>query len=330
MRNRKRLMEPYVIQVVEPSPPVNVPEDAIILPYDPDSRQRREEGRQAAGALRQVRRALEPGPPGQEDRGAGPRPPVTRWPGPRTRRCWTATSHLLLTGQMEIDVFVDGFLEIPLGLGGGVLSLARTGRQARAAERAVAAPMSRSRTRNRLRSFASTIGVTDRCLLLHVSGKGRHRLELAVRLKLSRQGGWRVAEGVLPAAPAAALEIVVPQPQTELRLAQERRPPQLGDREAGRDDPHRLGPGGAVRLRWRPAVAAGAGRSQPDGRLATPCSTCRRTACGSPGSSAWSSAAASASSSALTCPPDICWKRSRAATSAAGKSARPTAGRSSR
>ena len=29
---------PYVIQVVEPSPPVKVPDDAIIVPYDPASR----------------------------------------------------------------------------------------------------------------------------------------------------------------------------------------------------------------------------------------------------------------------------------------------------
>ncbi len=60
----------------------------------------------------------------------------------------------------------------------------------------------------------------DRSLLvLQISGKGRHRLELSVRLRLLRQGGWRVAEGMLPAAPAAALEILVPKPRTDVRLA---------------------------------------------------------------------------------------------------------------
>ena len=41
-----------------------------------------------------------------------------------------------------------------------------------------------------------------------------------MRLKLSRQGGWRVVQGVLPAAPASAISIVVPKPGTELRLGQ--------------------------------------------------------------------------------------------------------------
>ena len=103
--------------------------------------------------------------------------------------------------------------------------------------------------------------------MLYVSGKGRHKLELAVRLKLSRQGGWRVAEGVLPAAPATALTITVPKPQTEAPPRPGGRPPQLRDREAGRSDPHRPG----RRRRGEHPVAAeggrGPGRPQPDGRL---------------------------------------------------------------
>jgi hypothetical protein len=92
-------------------------------------------------------------------------------------------------------------------------------------------------------------------LVLYASGKGRHRLELSVRLRLSRQGGWRVAEGVLPAAPATALSLTVPKPQTELRLGR------LSDRrgyETGQADEKietALGADGAVSIQWRPKVA---------------------------------------------------------------------------
>ena len=70
-RSQPTAAGPYVIQVVEPPAPVNVPEDAIILPYDPESTNMPQGRRQAPGALRQVRRAMEPGPPGQEDRDEG-------------------------------------------------------------------------------------------------------------------------------------------------------------------------------------------------------------------------------------------------------------------
>ena len=154
------------------------------------------------------------------------------WPGRRTRRCLEGDDYLLLTGQMEIDVFADGFVQVPLELGGGVLAQAELdGKPARLSVAAVADQPSRKR-RSRKRLMLPT---AERSVaVLYVSGKGRHKLELAVRLKLSQQGGWRVAEGVLPAAPATALAITVPKPQTEVRLGQVLRPPQLRNREAGR------------------------------------------------------------------------------------------------
>ncbi|MBU4399765.1 MAG: hypothetical protein KKE86_10575, partial [Planctomycetes bacterium] len=94
-------------------------------------------------------------------------------------------------------------------------------------------------------------------VVLHVSGKGRHKLELAVRLKLERQGGWRTVEGVLPSAPAAALDIVVPKAQTELRLGQVADCRHYETEKADQTIRTTLGKHGAISLRWRPQVAAG-------------------------------------------------------------------------
>ena len=92
---------------------------------------------------------------------------------------------------------------------------------------------------------------------LYVRGKGRHTLELEVRVRLTRQGGWRVAEAALPTCPASTLAVQVPSGQTELRLSQvpDRRSYDT-DRD-GQTIQTVLGPGGEVALQWRPKVAEG-------------------------------------------------------------------------
>ncbi len=82
---------PYVIEVVEPPAPVKVPDDAIILPYDPDGT-----------FLKGPEKLLVPydkyvelwnrAAPGQEDRGQGPALRPTGWPAHPTKRCWKATT----------------------------------------------------------------------------------------------------------------------------------------------------------------------------------------------------------------------------------------------
>ena len=70
--------------------------------------------------------------------------------------------YLLLTGRMEIDVFAEGFVQVPLGLGGGVLAQAELdGKPARLSVAPLAQPLAASQT------------------MLYVSGKGRHKLELS-------------------------------------------------------------------------------------------------------------------------------------------------------
>jgi hypothetical protein len=92
-------------------------------------------------------------------------------------------------------------------------------------------------------------------VLLHASGKGRQRLDLAVRFKLEKRGGWRVATGRLPVAPATSLRLVVPGPLTEVRLGNifdrtsyETKAPNEAIETA-------LSADGIVNLQWRPKVA---------------------------------------------------------------------------
>ena len=100
-----------------------MPEDAIILPYDPDWR----------NGIKDADRVLVPydryvelwnavHPDKKIETKAPPAPFALA--GRRTRRCLDGEEYLLVTGQLEIDMYSDGFVAIPLGLGGGVLAQA--------------------------------------------------------------------------------------------------------------------------------------------------------------------------------------------------------------
>ena len=250
---------PYVIQVVEPAAPVNVPDDAIILPYDPDWR----------NGIKDADRVLVPydryvelwnavHPDKKIETKAPPAPFALA--GAAYKTLLDGDEYLLVTGQLEIDVFSDGFVTIPLGLGGGVLAQAELdGKPARlaAASDPFAGQQPNMQQSAKPQAAAQSV-IPDRSLVvLYVSGKGRHKLDLSVRLKLSRQGGWRIVQGVLPAAPASAISIVVPKPRTELRLGQVHDRRKYDTERPDETIRTALGPGGAMIIAWRPTVAEG-------------------------------------------------------------------------
>ncbi|HND56057.1 MAG TPA: hypothetical protein PLV92_26760, partial [Pirellulaceae bacterium] len=100
-------------------------------------------------------------------------------------------------------------------------------------------------------------GAEPPVLVLTVAGRGRKEVELKIRMKLERRGGWRVAEGRLPSAPAASVNLRVAAARTEVRLGD------VADRnrvETEKDNQRietALKLDGAFSLQWRPKVAAG-------------------------------------------------------------------------
>jgi hypothetical protein len=244
---------PYVIQIVKPAPPVHVPDDAIILPYDPDWKNI---ARDADRLLLPYEKYVELWNRAYPDKKIEPRTPPAPYAlaGATYATQLEGEEFLGLTGRIEIDIMADGYVEIPLSLGGGVLAGAEVDGQP--ARLRVAANL-----QDHVEQLAQTAvpqAAVDRAAVsLFVSGKGRHKLELSVRLKLVRQGGWRVVQGVLPSAPAAKLSIVVPTPKTELRLGLVADRRKYDTTLAGEKIETALGPGGSIQLQWRPAVAEG-------------------------------------------------------------------------
>ena len=152
-----------------------------------------------------------------------------------------------LAGHLEIDVFVDDAVAVPLALDGGVLARARLDGGPAHLTMPGQAPQQSAR-----RADAAGGPMT-----LHITGRGRHRLEMEIRVPLERRGGWRVARAVLPVAPATALTLTVPDAETDVRLGA------IEDRrtyETTRDDEpiKTAAPGdGTLALEWRPKVTQG-------------------------------------------------------------------------
>jgi hypothetical protein len=248
----------YVVQIVEPDGPVAIPDDALVVPYDPDS----------ATGIRDATKVLVPYARyvqlwnlAYPDQALDvPKPPADyALAGAAYRTVLAGDDFLLVEGELTIDVFADGHVEVPLALRGGVLARAvLDGKPARlSVPQPAPQPETQQAPQQAVQQQAGRIALPDGGLLvLHVSGKGRHTLQLSVRLRLRREGGWRVADGALPAAAAAGVEITVPEAETQVRLAG------VADRADLETDTDNqvlataLGPGGTLGLRWRPKVAA--------------------------------------------------------------------------
>lgn len=234
---------------------IDLPKDAIILPYDPEWK----------NGIRDADKLLVPYDKYVElwNRAYPDKKIETKAPpvdfalaGATYSTTLEGEDSLTFAGRIQIDVFTDRYVQVPLGLAGGVLTRAELdGKPARLSVLVTPQPQVKSKAQKPL--AAPQQSLERSVVILHITGKGRHTLELEARMKLQRHGGWRAVQGELPTAPAAALDIVVPRPKTELRLdavadcrRYETEKPDQTIRTA-------LGKNGAIRLRWRPEVAPG-------------------------------------------------------------------------
>ncbi len=234
--------------------PVALPDDALIVPYDVKSKTGVKE---ADHLLVPYDRYVELWNLANPDKkiDAHPAPLPYALSGANYSAALEGEETLNITGQMQISVLADGYVSVPLGLRGGVLARADLdGKPARLKVVTAGAGFSPETVRrSKMGKPAAAMDAT--LLVLQVSGKGSHKLELEARLKLAHVGGWRGTSGALPMAPAATVAFRVPQAQTEVRLGQA-----VGRRTLETKRPDEiletaLGPGGALQLQWRPKVA---------------------------------------------------------------------------
>ncbi len=258
---------PFGIQILEPPTPVTVPQDAIIIPYDPSSETGIRDARQIMVPYARYVELWNRAYPDKkiDDR---PAPAPYALAGAVYRTVLAEGDDLLVEGILVIDVFEEGHVEVPLRLQGGVYVRATLdGRPARISVARPVLPDGRQGVNAPAQPMAQQAmpqqanmqqaGPAVPLAVLQVSGKGRHQLEVGIRLRLSRQGGWRTLDGVLPTAPATALTITVPEAETEVRVSAVADRSEHETTKANETIETALRADGRLSLRWRAKVAAG-------------------------------------------------------------------------
>jgi hypothetical protein len=244
----------YVVQVVEPPKPVTIPSDAIIIPYDPDKRTAADAAPpQAEKLIIPYGKYVELWNRAYPDKKLEATPPPADYAlaGAAYRAELSGEESLTLDGQIDIELFTDKPVAVPLPLSGGVLTRALVdGKPALLKATAPVAPAQSKQS-------AGKPGAPKSLLLLHIQGRGRKRLDVAVRLKLTREGGQRIASGHVPHAPATALTLTVPTARTEVRLGGVLDQTVYETEADGEQIETALAVGQPLSVRWQPKVDAG-------------------------------------------------------------------------
>ncbi len=167
---------------------------------------------------------------------------------------------LAVAGHIDLQVLVDRPVSVPFRLKGGALAkatFAPLGDQAATPQPALGDGAAGGPTPP---GAPATDGEP---LTVVLPGAGRWRLELVLRYRVQRQGGWQVVDGQIPAAVATALRLEVAQAHTEVVL---RGGPDRGTVETQRDGQvieTALAADGALHVEWRRETGPGPGRSKP-------------------------------------------------------------------
>ena len=246
-----------LIPFLDAGGPIAVPKDAIIIPYDAD----KEDGlKNAEKALVPYEKYVELWNRANPDKKLTTVPPPASYAlaGANYTARLEESDALLVTGMMEIELYTDKPVTIPLTLVGGVLAKATLDGQAariQVVQPVPAAPNAPPEQKAQMPNAPG--GVPEAVALLHASGKGRKKLEISIRMGLERRGGWRIVAGRVPAAAATALTLTVPAEKTEVRLSGLFDKGNYESAKANDEVQTALGADGSLSLQWRPKVAEG-------------------------------------------------------------------------
>lgn len=258
--------EPQAAGANDTLPPVQVPEDAVLIPYDPTDP---DGWKRADKLLIPYDRYVELWNLAYPDRRLTEPPPPADYAlaGSHYELRLLEADELAAVGELEIQVFADQMVSVPLSLAGGVIASARLDGQPARLSVALPGhmpPAAQGRQPPQPQQLPAGDGAgapgempDSAVFLVHISGRGNHRLQLGVRVRAERRGGWQRVRAQLPAAAAAALDVIVPQAGTELRLGASATQALETTRPEQRIETV-LGPAGLVALEWRPHVVAAA------------------------------------------------------------------------
>ncbi len=247
----RELLQP----ILDADKPVKIPEDAVVIPYDPADIEQRES---ATKVLVPYARYVELWNLAHPDQKIGDQPAAAKFSfaGAGYEVVLEDAEHVVLRGSLDMELFTDDPLDVPLALQDGVITAALLDGQPARLKAVQPAPVA---LQPQVASPAPPAAgaIPPALLTLLVEGKGRHRLELDIRVAVVRQGGSRLANATIPYAEATAVKLTVPVAETNVRH-------NVGGTALSETTTHNqqtidatLGAGGRFEVTWRARITPG-------------------------------------------------------------------------
>ncbi len=236
--------------------PVQLPENAIVVPYDPTDPAGRRNAEKILVPYSQYVALWNLAYPDRQIDGTKEKYGFSM-AGAGYSVVFEEGDDVVFQGYVDIQVFSDEAVEVPLALRQGVIANAKLDNKParlKAVQPAEPAPQPQAKQQKAANAAPAPPPVL---LTVLVEGQGRHRLDLSVRVRVTRRGGWRFVNATLPHAEASALSVSVPAKGTHVRWSIAGKTHNQTTEADAQTIESVLGPGGTLDLSWRPMVSAG-------------------------------------------------------------------------
>ena len=239
---------------------VQIPRDAIIIPYDPENPD--VESEQIFIPYEKFMQLKKQTDPNQ----SAPEKPLIAdfgWSGAEYETTLVGND-LLIKGKLQFESFSQKQIAIPLDLESAVITKAlldgkpaqlkvATSVQPPTQQQESLQQVQQKRVPNGKRQQPAT---NQKQLLLYVAGKGIKTLELQFRLPIKQVGGWRIVNGRLPVSPASKIELVIPEVGTEINYKSRNIATEFISTAANPNLTIPLGARGEVAFSWRGKISS--------------------------------------------------------------------------
>lgn len=232
-----------LIAELQTEPKVELPNDAIIIPFDASDPKGREKADRLLLPYEHYLNLIN-----QADLGAKPasiNAPVDFVISSAEYNLeLTLDEDISIQGKLVIELLTDDPVIVALPLLGGALADAKVdGKPAKLQFQSIV------NAKQKLATMNSSI------VQLHLDGRGTKTFEFSVRIKPARQGGWRLLSARLPVGMSRGLNLTSLKELTEVRLNSD------SDRRSIEAKPGQkietvLSADGSLRLQWKPSTAA--------------------------------------------------------------------------
>ncbi|MFO7906615.1 MAG: hypothetical protein R6U98_28420 [Pirellulaceae bacterium] len=235
--------------------PIRIPDDAVVIPYDPEDARWRSHATRVLVPYTRYVELWNQAHPGRK-MGEETSQPTFSLAGAKYQATLEDEEHILLDGTVDIEVFSDQPVDVPLALNNAVITSAVLDGEPARLKTIVPRPGAGETQQQQARP-KNAAPRAPAMLSLLVEGEGHHRLELTIRIAVDRQGGWRRARATIPHAEATAVELKVLEPGTTIRYPLKKTVLTETIDAAGQVLPLTLRENGLWDVTWRAQVSPG-------------------------------------------------------------------------